>query len=295
MTKPLRVSWSAIRTYEECHQKSFLIRDGKRAKVSNIRNFWPGTVVDQVMRTWLDWDGERPAMADLVIRHMAISQAEEKERGNIVRFRNAEDRADVQKFCTELVTRLEPILTRHVLPYPHECGKWFKVPLSIPDQNHEPREILLTGEMDLIVDNNGPVVWDLKGTADNQYWRKVVAQLTFYDLAVWISSGHKTRHVGLIQPMCDERVLALEVTDADRSNLMQRIQRFAHGVWTNERTCTADTGVCHWCDVRHACSKFQKPNLDAFGALANVFGEPAPSPLGELADAFRKAAAGEPA
>jgi hypothetical protein len=217
-------------------------------------------------------------MAELVAEAMDRSLVEEKERGNIVKFRDAGDRDEVRKFCTELVTRLEPILIKHVLPYPYQHGKWFKVPLSIPDQNDQPREILLTGEMDLIVDNAGPVVWDLKGTADNQYWRKVVAQLTFYDLAVWISSGTKTRHVGLIQPMCDERVLALEVTDADRSDLMLRIQRYAHGVWVNERTCTDDTGICHWCDVRHACSKFSQPNLDAFG---------------DLADAFRKAAAGE--
>lgn len=270
MTKPLRVSWSSLRTFEECHQKSYLIREGKRAKVSNIRNFWPGTIVDQVMRVWLDFPSNsvRPNMVDLVAEAMDRSQAEEKEKGNIVRFRNAEDRADVQKFCTELVTRLEPILARHVLPFPHECGKWFKIPLSIPDQNGQAREILLTGEMDLIVDNTGPVIWDLKGTADNQYWRKVVAQLTFYDLAVWISSGVKTRHVGLIQPMCDERVLAMQVTDADRSDLMQRIQRYAHGVWAGERTCTDDTSICHWCDVRHACSRFQQASVDAFGDLA---------------------------
>lgn len=279
--KPLRVSWSAIRTWEECHQKSALIREGKRSKVTNIRNFFPGTVVDVVMRVWLDLPANsvRPPMADLVSDVMDRSQEDEKERGNIVRFRNADDRAEVEKFCTELCARLEPILTKHVLPYPHEHGKWFKVPLSIPDQDGQPRDILLTGEMDLIVDNNGPVIWDLKGTADNQYWRKVVAQLTFYDLAVWISSGTKTRHVGLIQPMCDERLLVLEVTDANRADLMQRIQRYAHGVWANERSCTEDTGTCHWCDVRHACSRFQKPNLEAA--------------FGDLAEAFRKAAAGE--
>jgi hypothetical protein len=281
MTKPLRVSWSSLRTFEECAQKSALVREGKRSKITNTRNFYPGTVVDHIMRIWLDLPANivRPPMAGFVDEIMDRSRDEEKERGNIVRFRNAEDRDEVRKFCTELVTRLEPILYKHVLPYSYRHGFWFKVPLSIPDQHGLPREILLTGEMDLIVDNDGPVVWDLKGTADNQYWRKVIAQLTFYDLAVWISTKVKTRHVGLIQPMCDERVLALEVTDADRSNLMLRIQRYAHGVWADERTCTDDTGICHWCDVRHACSKFQKPNLDAFGGLA---------------DAFRTAAAGEP-
>lgn len=293
MNKPLRVSWSSLRSHEECHERSFLLREGKRAKVTNIRNFYPGTVVDHAMRVWLDAGPDRPPMTELVTAAMADTETDEKARGNIVRFRDSEDRNEVRKFCLELVSRLEPILAKHVVPYPHQCGKWFKIPLSLPDAEGNPRDILLTGEMDLIVDNGGPVVWDLKGTADNQYWRKVVAQLIFYDLAVWISTSKKTRFVGLIQPMCDERLLPFEVTDADRSQMMLRIQRYAHDVWAGERSCTDDTAKCHWCDVRHACSKFQKPNLGALGDLANVFGKPAPSPLGELAEAFRKAAAGE--
>jgi hypothetical protein len=282
MTKPLRVSWSSLRSHEECHEKGYLKRDGKRAKVTNIRNFYPGSVVDHAMRLWLDLPANsiRPPMTDLVTASMDDTEATEKSRGNVVRFRDAEDRNEVRKFCLELVSRLEPILTKHVLPYDYEHGKWFKVPLSIPDAGGHPRDILLTGEMDLIVDADGPVVWDLKGTADNQYWRKVVAQLIFYDLAVWIGTGRKTRFVGLIQPMCDERLLPFEVTDADRSQMMLRIQRFAHDVWAGERTLATDSATCHWCDVRHACSKFAQPKLDAFG---------------DLAGALRQAAAGEPA
>lgn len=267
--KPLRVSWSSIRAHDECKERSYLLREGKRAKVSNIRNFAPGSIVDAVMRVWLD-DPDHPTggMAALLDEQAEKVLVGEKEKGNVVRWRNAEDRDEVRKFCLELVTRLEPILTQHVLPYPHEHGKWFKVPLSIPDADGHPRDILLTGEMDLIVDNDGPVVWDLKGTADNQYWRKVVAQLVFYDLAVWIGTGRKTRFVGLIQPMCEERILPFEVTDNDRSQMMLRIQRYAHDVWAGERTCTDNSAACHWCDVRHACSKFSKSALDAFGELA---------------------------
>ncbi len=269
-SKPLRISWSKIRVWEECREKSFLQREGKRSKVTNIRNFWPGTVVDQIMRVWLEAPANsvRPDMVDLVAEVMDRSEVEEKADGNIVRFRDAADREQIRTFCTELVRRLQPILTEHVLPYPHEHGKWFKVPMSIPDRDGRPREILLTGEMDLLVHNNGPVVWDLKGTADDQYWRKVVAQLTFYDLAIWASTGQKTRFVGLIQPMCTERMLAFEVTDDARRDLMVRVQRFAHDVWANERGCTDDTSKCHWCDVKHACTRFSQPSMDVFGDLA---------------------------
>ena len=271
ITKPLRISWSALRAHEECKEKSYLIREGRRSKVTNIRNFYPGTVVDVIMREWLDFppNSIRPPMADFVPAVMAQTQSAEKEKGNVVRFRDAEDRNEITKFCTTLVNRLQPILEEHVLPYQHEHGKWFKVPANLTDADGGHREVLLTGEMDLLVQNNGPVIWDLKGTADDNYWRKVVAQLTFYDLAVWISTGTKSRHVGLIQPMCTERILAFKVTDDARRELMLRIQRYALDVWAGERSCTTNKATCHFCDVRHACTRFAQPQLDSFGDLAD--------------------------
>jgi hypothetical protein len=270
VTKPLRVSWSAIRTHEECHQKSFLIRDGKRAKVSNIRNFLHGSVVDVIMRRWL----ENPlhpagAMVAMVDDMLDETIETEKQSGNMVRWRNADDRNELRRFCTELVTRLEPILQEHVLPFPYSHGRWFKVPMSVPDSDNVARDILLTGEMDLIVNNDGPVIWDLKGTADDQYYRKVIAQLVFYDLAVWASSGQKSRFVGLIQPMCKEPLLAWEVTEDARQQLMARIVRYCHDVWNNEKTCKDGTAGCQWCDVRHACSRYQQGAIDTFGTLAD--------------------------
>jgi hypothetical protein len=238
--------------------------------VNNIRNFWPGLVVDQFMREFLEHPGNTDDldMSEWISVIMGESEDAERAKGNMVKFRDRADRDEVRSFCTELADRLVPILQKHVLPHQFECGKWFKVPLTIKDQQGQPRDILLTGEMDLLVENGGPVVWDLKGTADDGYWRKVVAQLVFYDLAVWISTGIKTRFVGLIQPMCREGVLAFEISDAARRDLMIRIQRYAHDVWAGERTCTDDTSKCHWCDVRHACSRFQQPSLDVFGDLA---------------------------
>lgn len=268
MTKPLRVSWSAIRAAEECKERGHLLREGKRAKVTNIRNFWPGMVVDQFMREYLDRPELRTSgTGDWITSIMNEHETVERDKGNKIKYRDAADRESVREFCTELAGRLTVHLEKHVVPYPHECGKWFKVPMTLEYQD-EIRPILLTGEMDLLVDNGGPVVWDLKGTADDQYWRKVLAQLTFYDLATWFSTGQKTRFVGLIQPMCKEQLLAFEVTDAARADLMNRIQRYAADAWSGERTCTDDTSKCHWCDVKHACSRFQQPQMDVFGELA---------------------------
>lgn len=268
--KPLRISWSAIRAHGECHERSFLLRDGKRAKVSNIRNYFAGMVVDHIMRDWLANPLIRHGdIGQLVTNYMDEMENAERGKGNLVRYRDASDRQTVRDFCVELVRRLEPILETQVLPYQYQCGTWFKIPMNLEYQG-ESRPILLTGEMDLLVDNNGSVVWDLKGTADDQYWRKVIGQLTFYDLAVWFSSGRKTRFVGLIQPMCTERTLAFEVTDAARADLMTRIQQYAFDVWSGERTCTDNTSACHWCEVKHSCSRFQPASLDSFGDLAAV-------------------------
>lgn len=272
MTKPLRVSWSAIRTHEECHQKSWLLRSGKRAKVSNIRNFFHGIVVDKIMREWLDQPLHTTgAMERMVSDVMAQMEAEEKDNDNIVRWRNAADREELSTFCTELVRRLEPILREHVLPYTYEHGKWFKVPMVVPGpfDHDDVRQIVLTGEMDLIVNNSGPVVWDLKGTADDQYWRKVVAQLTFYDIAVWWSSGVKTNFVGLIQPMCKEPVLRFTVTDQDRNQMLSRIVAYAHDVWREEKSCKDGSSGCNFCDVRHACTRYSQTAVDVFGELAD--------------------------
>lgn len=270
--KPLRISWSGIRLHDECHQRSYLIRQGKRAKVSNIRNFFAGMVVDQIMRQWLDNPLIRYTDTQAVVR-VAMHDLEDTERGkgNMVRWRDAADRNEIQKFCTALVTRLEPILTEHVLPYEYEHGKWFRVPLKILDRlTGELREVHLIGEMDLLVQNDGPVVWDLKGTADNSYWRKVVAQLTFYDLAIYASSGTRTRFAGLIQPMCDVQVMPFEITDDMRAEMINRISRYAHDVWREEKTCTKDTATCFYCDVRHACPRYSSSGLDsAFGSLGS--------------------------
>jgi hypothetical protein len=265
--KPLRISWSAIRAAEECRQKAFLIREGKRAKITNIRNFAAGMFVDQFMREYLAGSRRGNDIRTWIGEIIDESEATERQKGNFVRYRDAADRNNVREFCVELASRLTIHLEKLVVPFPHECGKWFKIPMNLEYQG-EIRPVLLTGEMDLLVENEGPVVWDLKGTADDQYWRKVLAQLTFYDLAVWFSTGVKTRFVGLIQPMCKEQLLAFEVTDAARADLMNRIQRYAADVWSGERSCTDNTSSCHWCDVKHACTRFQQPQMDVFGDLA---------------------------
>lgn len=255
--KPLRISWSQLRNHEECKMKGALLRAGKRSKAQNVRNYFHGTVVDRIMRDWLADPHRTPGgMAEQVVAMVERAEADAKDEGGIVRWRNPDDRSTLQAFCTDLVGRLEPILRERVLPYPHTVATRFEVPLVIPDPAGTPTTIHLIGETDLTVFNGGVQVWDLKGTADDQYWRKVLGQLYFYDLAVYAARGQYTVLTGLIQPMCSDPVLEVDITADDRAQILARIVRMCHDIWTGQAQCKTDTNGCTLCEVRHACPRY---------------------------------------
>jgi hypothetical protein len=216
-------------------------------------------VCDRVMVQWLA-DPDRPAGAMVAMVEDMITTAERDAREDgdgVVRWRSADDRTDLLEFCVELVHRLEPILRELVLPYPFESAKRFTAPVNMPYLDGTLTTVNLIGEMDLLVDNRGPHVWDLKGTKDDQYWRKVLGQLVFYDLAVLAMTGTKTVLTGLIQPMCTEPVLEFQISDDDRRAMWSRILRYATDRWRNHAPCKEGTSGCNWCETKHACPRFQ--------------------------------------
>lgn len=254
----LNISWSKLRTSEECFHKAFL---GSKAKnpAQDIRNFFPGTVCDRVMRTWLDSDRLTGAMPDMVEEYIDKSEKEAKESGDgVVRWRNASDRGEVTKFCKTLVAKLEPILQQHVLPYDFEPAKRFKTPITIPYLDGTPTSINLVGEFDILVRDSLPKynVWDLKATADPNYWKKTVGQLVFYDLCIISMFGEATGEVGLIQPMCPDETLRFEVTGDERRQMLSRIMTLAEAQWSGKNDPKEGTEGCSWCSVNHACAKY---------------------------------------
>lgn len=258
MTAPIRISWSRLRVHSECKQRSYLLSTGKKSATQDMRNYFHGMVADRVMRHWLEdparTPGQMRAMVDTIIHDESERVRRDKE--GIVRWRNAGDRDEMREFCAELVDRLEPLLYELVLPYEFVNGKRFTAPIQLPGPDGQPATVTLVGEMDLLVDNDGPVIWDLKGTKDNSYWRKTLGQLVFYDVAVWAITGRTSRLTGLIQPMCDQRVIENVVTEADRAAMISRIHRMALDMWTGTHPCTDDTNGCRHCEVRHACPRF---------------------------------------
>lgn len=273
LDEPMLVSWSQLRTHEECRQKGVLLRAGKRSPAQDIRGFFHGTVVDVAMRTWLSTAELRPGhMLEMVDGLIESCQREAVETGDgVVRWKSATDRAELREFCRELVTRLEPLLHRYVLPFDFEPAKRFSVPVEVPYLDGTPTCVHLVGEMDILARDSALSwgIWDLKATKDDSYWRKVLGQLVFYDLATWAMFGEHSSMTGLIQPMCAEPVLTFSITDEDRRQMWSRIQRFTSDRWQRDVEPKAGTEGCQWCPVHHACARF-KPARSANGTVTRM-------------------------
>lgn len=274
--KPLRISWSRLRASEECPAKGHLLSLGKKAKGSDIRMFFHGIVVDSCMRQWLAQDQpEKGWMLEHVDFILEEDEKKAAETGDgVVRWKSQDDKREVRDFCRELVVRLERILEAECLPYDWQPAARFSVPVTIPYLDGSPRLINLVGETDLLVVRpDGLGVYDLKATKDNSYWRKVKAQMTFYDIAMKILKKEWPVRSALIQPMCDEQVMPFTFTADDRRDLMTRICRLATDIWAGRTAPKASAEGCQQCFVHHACPKYAstggRTSLLAIGGAAN--------------------------
>lgn len=276
---PVTISWSSLRAHEECRHKAMLLRSGKKNPAQNIRAYFHGTVVDRVMRYWLDLDSpQKGEMAQMVRDVVDQEELEAINSGDgVVRWRNGTDKEDMIAWCQELVTKLEDSLYRLVIPYEYEVAKRYRVPVRISWLDGSPTWINLAGEIDLLVRGNDGLfrIWDLKGTADNSYWRKTLGQLIFYDLSVKAMFGSNAVKCGLIQPMCREQVLEFSFTDQDRREMWSRVMRMASDIWTKDFEPKEESSGCSFCAVRHACSRFTinpaaKSNRLSLQGMANI-------------------------
>lgn len=272
----LYMSWSSLRVAEECKQKGHLYRSGKRADLANNRVFFPGTVVDRVMRDWLmnDPEDNLGRMPEMIASIMEREEAAIKDSGGKMTWKDSEDRKAVTELCTTAAKKLEPHLIDLVLPKLYQPAMRFQAPLWITALDGSMERIVLRGEFDLLLqdpDTEEFEVWDLKITKDDNYWRKTIGQLTFYDISVFLMTGQYPRRNGLIQPLCKREILPYTPTSLDRMQMMQRIQSFAESQWREDFTPRKDNSICNFCDVKHACSKFKPVNVGK-GRQMNLFG-----------------------
>jgi len=275
----IKVSWSKVRVSEECRQKSWLISEGKKSSVADVRIFLPGNVVDQAMRKWLSMD-TRPRNWMATHVDEVMDEVEEKikdGKSGVIRWKSKEDRREVREMCVECAMRLEPILNQLVTPYEFNPALRFETKLSIPGLDGEPTPILLVGEMDVLTKYQPPLpdissdpdlavsafsrpefrVWDLKVTKDASYWRKTIAQLTFYDIACSCLFGSSAVEVGLIQPMVySQPWLSFRPSDEDRTQMFTRIVNVAQSIMHKDYAPKDGSSGCGWCECRNACVKY---------------------------------------
>ncbi len=254
----IKISWSSLQRWELCHQKNFLIRTGHAAPGKDVRNFLAGTVVDLVQKEWLDNPvGNMSSLVDAQFEK-AIAQAEARDT---IKWRSKNDKKHIYDVCTGAAILLQPILEARVLPYDYEPGKRFYETVKIKRPDGEVEEIILRGEFDLLVRDPADgrfIVWDLKTTADNDYWKKSLGQLVFYDLVILNMFGQPPKKCGFIQPICDEQVKEFDFTNDDRAQMWARISAMAQGEWAENHAPKKDNAGCSFCEVQHACSKFQR-------------------------------------
>lgn len=262
----LYLSWSQLRYFSECKRKGHLMRSGKKAVASDIRGYFPGTVVDRVMRSWLEDENRQPGgMVDhpdygVAATLLREEQAAKDKADGIVRWKHPKDKREVAEFCAQLVHKLEPHLRELVLPWQFEPAHKFRIPVTIPYIDGTPAKVVLVGEIDILVKTEAEErpweVWDLKATKDPGYWRKTLGQLVFYDIAVFASFEDYTSKVGLIQPMCPEPAPYLEVSNQQRVEMMQAIIAMAHDIWSENYPLAETTRPCFQCAAKNACPRF---------------------------------------
>lgn len=257
---PVRVSWSSLKTWEECHQKSSLLRAGKKAKVVDVRNFFPGRVTDRVVRHWLEEDpasnpGRMPSMVRETIER---ELGEASQQGERVDWKTRTDRDEVEAECVRAVEAIEPALNQFVLPYTWQVDFGFRTPVLMRAPWGMER-VVLNGYMDIIVHDPDTDTWriyDVKHTKNKDYWKGSFGQLVFYSYENLLRTGQLPVEVGFFQPLVAERVKRFHVTEDHVNYLAARIQTMAGEVWKGEDTPTSDPSKCIFCEVKHACVKY---------------------------------------
>jgi hypothetical protein len=241
---------------------------GKTRVSADSRVFLPGTVADRLMRSWLDSGDPTPgwmvAHADEMLERFSSHDSDEPDK-RPVRWRGdpAVDRKKVLDFVVEVVSLLEPILLKLVVPYDYQPELKFRVPIRIPNLHGDPTVIYLIGGIDIVVryPSQDFAAYDLKATTNESYVNKVLGQGVFYDIALGIFLGDHTqpKEFGFIIPATKQPVVMTSITNDDRRMMLARIVEYAHGIWRQEFEPTTEDAPCYTCEVKHACDRYAVP------------------------------------
>jgi hypothetical protein len=260
----LSISWSGLSRYEYCHHKHLRVTEGKALRSPwSSRDFLAGNVADRVQREWLRQPDPQPGqmvamVPDMLDRWTNPDRGEEDFRP--VRWKGdpREDRRKVQEFCTEVVSKLEPILLKWVTPFDFQPELRFETHIAVPYLDGRLVAVTLVGGIDIVVrlPSGEFVLFDLKATRQDSYIAKTLGQGIFYSLAWKHYWGVHPVRFGFIAPALDERLIWCDISEDDYTTMRSRIMKFATGMWSGEWSPKFDNEGCDFCEVRHACDKF---------------------------------------
>lgn len=295
----LSVSWSRMTTYEACAQRVLRQMQGRSSPITDGRNFLPGTLADRAMRHWLEEADPQPGgmmkyVPGLFDEHTGPdAEYVIRWRGDVV----ADKRAVVMQ-VKECLENLEPFLLKHVVPYEYHPELRFTSTIQVPYLDGRPVPIDLRGGIDIAVRTSltDYRLYDLKNTRNPDYVRgKTSGQLTFYHLAFAAYMGIDPECItsmGFVVPLTPERYVPVEISAANRAQMMTRIVNYAQGVWRKEWKPADSDSDCWNCDVRHACAKWAVPDVrDAQGRARASFAQAAAVRKASGASRTRRSAA----
>lgn len=232
----------------------------------DYRVFLPGTVCDRVMRKLLEHDDPQPGMMMDWLEEMLHHYAFEDDEG-VIRWRGdpRQDYQRVREVCTRVLTNLEPILFAEIIPQGYQSEVKFRQTVGVPYLDGHPVGVDLIGgidilTMDLATGDYG--LWDLKATENDSYVNgAILGQLTFYAIIIKAMFGKFPTKAAFITPACKEKVVPVNITREEIAVMLQRIERYCHGVWRKEwEPKDKLDSDCHYrCDVKHSCDLFALP------------------------------------
>jgi hypothetical protein len=135
--------------------------------------------------------------------------------------------------------------------------------------------VVLNGYMDIIVRDPEDDTWriyDVKHTANKDYWKGSFGQLVFYGYENLLRTGKIPTEVGFFQPLVAENVKRFAIEDSHINNLAGRIQSMAWELWTGATEPRSDTKMCEFCEVKHACVKFKPVTAENGRSQVSLFG-----------------------
>ena len=261
---PLSICWTALQRYEACHQRHLRTMEGKAIrKPYASRDFLAGNIADRVQRAWLHLPDPQPGQMAAMVPDMLdrwTNPDREDEEFQPIKWRGDPqvDRKEVQEFCTLVVTRLEPILLKWVVPFDYQPELRFEAWIGLPDLNGDTTPVRLVGAIDIVVrlPDGRFVLFDLKATKQESYMSKTLGQGIFYDVSWAHYWGEHPIRFGFIAPALEERLIWCDINEGDRAVMRSRIMRFAHGMMAGEWAPKADDEGCEHCDCKHVCDKY---------------------------------------